>query len=347
MKHTLLIILLFFFFSCNQTKDDYFHYKDFPETITLQSTTVEIDTALFRYPFRIKVDKDRAIVMDLHHADYYFHLFDYPDFNYKSSFGKRGQSPKEIISADNFRIDGNLVYTLDANKREVKTFVFSANRDSLLQESSFTMEESILRPLDFVQYNDELFFVPDYSGENRFCQVNKEGEIVERTGNIPSKNEKAIQSAKPALAQAWRSFFDYNPDNGILAMATQLGEVVEIYNLNDSTHTVIIGPAGEPEFQMSGNYAIPSGIMGFSDIRVTDTYIYTVFHGRSFKELEKQKIHIDGGQFIYVFDLNGNPVCKYILDKYIYGIYIVEGNHLIWATDVNNDQPIVKYNIPE
>ena len=40
------------------------------------------------------------------------------------------------------------------------------------------------------------------------------------------------KTVRPALAQAWRSFIDYNPDNGILAMATQLGEAIEIYNLN-------------------------------------------------------------------------------------------------------------------
>ena len=39
----------------------------------------------------------------------------------------------------------------------------------------------------------------------------------------------------------------------ILAVATQLGEVLEIYNLKDSTHVVCMGPHGEPEFQVSGD----------------------------------------------------------------------------------------------
>ncbi len=346
MKSLLLFLLLISIIGCTQTKDGNFHYKDFPETIALKATVVKIDTALFRYPFRIRIANNRAIIMDLHNADYFYHLFNYPGFKYLSSFGKRGQSPKDMLSAENFRINGSLLYTLDANKREIKTFEFSGNRDSLLLQSSVAIEEAILRPLDFVQYNDNTFLIPDYSGENRFCWVNKEGIIMERTGTIPSKNTKAMQSAKTALSQAWRSFIDYNPDNGIFAMATQLGEVLEIYNFKDSTHTVIVGPAGEPEFQMSGNYAVPSGIMGFSDIRVTGKYIYAVFHGRSFKELQQQKELIDGGQFIYVFDLQGNPVRKYILDRFIYGINVDEVNQVIWATDVNNDQPIVEFDIP-
>ena len=55
-------------------------------------------------------------------------------------------------------------------------------------------------------------------------------------------------------AQAWRSFIDYNPRNGILAAVTQLGEVLEIYNLKDSTHVVRVGLHGEPEFQVADVY---------------------------------------------------------------------------------------------
>ena len=48
------------------------------------------------------------------------------------------------------------------------------------------------------------------------------------------------------IRQVWRSFIDSNPHNGVLAAVTQLGEVLEIYNLKDSIHTVCIGPHGEP-----------------------------------------------------------------------------------------------------
>lgn len=37
----------------------------------------------------------------------------------------------------------------------------------------------------------------------------------------------------------------------MLAAVTQLGEVLEVFNLKDSTHVVRIGPHGEPEFKIS------------------------------------------------------------------------------------------------
>ncbi len=94
-------------------------------------------------------------------------------------------------------------------------------------------------------------------------------------------------------------------------MATQLGEALEIYNFTDTTQTVRYGPNGEPQFAISRSEGIPTGIMGFSDVHITDHFIYAVFHGRSFKDIEQAYLRgeeiEDGGRYIYVFDLKGNP----------------------------------------
>ena len=126
-------------------------------------------------------------------------------------------------------------------------------------------------------------------------------------------------------------------------------EVLEIYDLKDSTHIVRIGPNGEPEFQISQGYGIPIGIMGFSDIQVTDSAIYVVFQGRAFKDImqkAQQGINLpDGGQNIYVFSLEGKPLRKYVLDHYIHGISVDEQKGIIIATDVNKDEPIIEYKL--
>ena len=57
---------------------------------------------------------------------------------------------------------------------------------------------------------------------------------IHSANQIPTENNYE-DIARPALAQAWRSFFDYNPQKGILVMATQLGEALEIYNFTDTT----------------------------------------------------------------------------------------------------------------
>ena len=343
-----LLFLFFVFLACSTKHKEYggnvFFYSEFPQKKELKGEVIELDTALLRYPFRIRIEGDKAIVMDLHGTDHYGHLFQYPSFQYLSSFGRRGDSPMEMLSMENFRLQNHGLWTLDANKSELTRLDFSSSGDSLLREEAVTLDEDILRPLDFVVYDDTTFVIPDYSGESRFLKVNCQGKLIEKIGAIPTANEKVLHEARPALAQAWRSFLDYNPHNGVLAAVTQLGEVVEVYNLKDSTHVVRIGEHNEPEFKVSDGYGIPTGIMGFSDVQVTDSAIYAVFHGTSFKEIARQSGRLpDGGKYIYVFSLKGEPLCKYVLDHYIYGIWVDETTKTIMATDVNSDQPILKF----
>ena len=57
----------------------------------------------------------------------------------------------------------------------------------------------------------------------------------------------------------------------------------------------------------------------------------------------RKGIQVDGGQYIYVFNLKGEPLCKYVLDHCIYGISVNEQKGTILATDVNKDEPIIEY----
>ena len=77
------LFLLLIFLSCGtkHTKygDNVFLYSEFPQVEELKGEIIELDTVLFRYPFRIRVEGDKVIVMDLHGFDNYGHLFQYPD----------------------------------------------------------------------------------------------------------------------------------------------------------------------------------------------------------------------------------------------------------------------------
>ena len=320
----------------------------FPKTKALHGRTIPIDTALFRYPWRIRVNGNRAVVEDLHGPDYFFHLFSYPEFRYLSSFSKRGEAPEEMLQAENFRGEGDDLWTLDCNKSEMVLWRFNAHRDSLLRHRVVKLQKELLRSLDFAIYSDTRFLIPDYSGESRFCWVDRKGKLLRKTGDIPSSNKKALEGSRPALAQAWRSFIDYNPRNGVLVVATQLGEVLEVYNLKENTRIVKVGGQGEPQFMVSRDgYGIPTGIMGYGDVQVTDRAIYTTFEGESFKDIAnnyKKGVNApNGGNRIYVYTLEGEPLRKYELDHYVDGIWVDEEKGIILAVDGNQDEPIVEF----
>ena len=351
MKYLLYILIgISSLVACTSSPDSHFpRYSDFPKTKALSAQVINLDTILFRYPLRVTVRDSIAVVMDLHNADHYLHAFTYPEWKHIASFGKRGQAPGEILLVANIQFNSSdSLWALDANKMEISRWRISPSTGSAERVEEIKLDKKLVRSLDF-RTMESGFFIPDYLGEHRFWEVDNSGKPTQSTGEIPCETINE-ETSRPALAQAWRSFIDYNPDNGILALVTQLGEVLEIYNLKDNTHKVLYGPGGEPEFKTAQDgTGVPTGIMGFSDVKVTDRYIYAVFQGIRFKDKlaarQRGEVPEDGGRFIYVFDLEGNPVQKYTLDHAIYGIDINEETKTIVATEVKSDDPIIIFKI--
>jgi len=351
MKQTIytIIIISALLTGCNTSpKQTYDRYGEFPETITLQAEIIPLDTAIFRYPFRIAVWENIAIVQDLHNADHYLHAFSFPEWNHLVSFAPRGEGPEEMIICETFQLNSlDSLWALDPNKMVIHRYKVSAELKSASLEEVIPMDKELIRSLDLAVTSNG-FIVPDYTGEHRYHLLDQEANRVQSGGSIPteaiSKEEITI-----ATAQGWRPFLDFNEEKGILAMATQLGEVIEIFHLADTTHYVKYGPLGEPQFSVHEGNGYPSGIMGFLDIQVTDNYIYAVFEGSWFSEkleLFKQGIEpASGGNQIYVFDFEGNPVRKYQLDHFIYSLDVHEEEGIIYALDLNQDEPVLKFRL--
>ena len=293
-----------------------------------------------RYPFRVKQIDSTLVIMDLHGTDYYYHEFSFPELKLKRSFAKSGIGPNEFLDAENIRIDKRgRFYLLDANKSSIT--VFDRNRVDTM--SRIKLSDKLIRTLDFDIVDDSTFVVPDYTGKHRFNLINRKGQIIRSCFTIPDKRNN---SSNVVLAQAWRSFINYNPSNGILAMVTQLGQVLELYNLKkNSIINIVYGKNAEPKFINKGGYASPCGIMGYSDVYVGKDKIYAVFWGKSFRDIENEPNSKDGGNLLQVFDLTGKPICQYVLDKYITGFTVDEKHNKIIALDINRNNPLVEYQL--
>ena len=125
--------------------------------------------------------------------------------------------------------------------------------------------------------------------------------------------------------------------------------MVEIHNLKTGKQIVLYGPAGEPRYKEHKGESFPNGIKGFTDVQVTDKYIYALFDGMSWEErhqyYKRGEEAPNGGHFIYMFDLKGKPIRKYILDKNIMGFEIDEKRNMLIATCAESDEPIILYNL--
>ena len=342
MKIT-LFILLSISLSCAAPHSSEFQ---FDEKKNLEGKPVLIeDTVYFRYPFRIREKDSLLYILDLHGPDFYCHTFKYPGMSLENSYAHKGNGPEEFLRVENIRLNKHgAIYLLDANNMSIS--IYKSFTDSLFKR--INLSEKLIRSLDFTLIDDSLYAIPDYSGKYRVNIINNNGNITKQLFIIPTKKRRDPNIPDIALAQAWRPFLDYNPDNGILAMVTQLGQVIEIYNLKtNEIINILYGKFGEPEFANQGAYAVPTGIMGYSDVHVGRDKIYTLFWGTSFKNIRKEDPHnrIEGGNTIQVFSLKGTPLLEYSLDKYITGFCIDEKKNTLLGLDVNNEHHLIEYQL--
>jgi len=339
----LLFLLLIILQSCVESTFTGFRFDE-EKNLTGKIFSVA-DSVYLRYPFRIRQGDSLLYILDLHGPDFYCHTFSYPEMTLVTSLAHKGSGPEEFLSVMNIRLDQDeAIYFLDANKKAIS--IYNPLNDSLYKR--INLSEKLIRSLDFTLINDSMFAIPDYTGKYRINIVDGSGNIKNQLFKIPTKKRKESNIPDIVLAQAWRSFIDYNPDNGILAMATQLGQVIEIYNLKtNQIVNIVYGKFGEPEFANQDAYAIPNGIMGYSDVHVGKDKIYTIFWGTSFKDIRKEDPYnrIEGGNILQVFGLDGTPLLQYTLDKHITGFSIDEKNNTLLGLDVNNEQQIVEYQL--
>lgn len=335
----------------NQANDNeaVLYYSEFPEEFSLKGIGYVFDDELMRYPYRIRRQGDRLYLLDLHGADYFCHVFHTETSRLVSSFAKRGEGPQETLQALNLWVrSADSIWVYDTNKRELSHWGVPADDTVAIWNGSVKVVDNQLMSANCARCSDSTFFLTDKTGVNRVVKCNNSGEIIERIGEIPA-SQKVEENALAALAEAWNGYIDYNPDNGILVVVTQLGDVIEIYNLDKKQSRILYGSYGEPEYKVTREgWAVPTGIMGYSDVQVTDNYIYTVFQGTSFKEIMKDPYGTpDGGEYMHIYDLEGNPVCRFLLDHAVCGIHVDEEQGVIWATDVNTEEQVVEYQLPE
>ena len=321
----------------------------FPVTEELQGRVILLDSVFFRYPYRLEVRGDRVVIEDLHGPDYFYHLFTYPDFHYLHSFGQRGEGPEEMQTVDDFRWDGQTLWALDNIKSELVRWELNDCRDKMVRSERIKLDKATFRALDIVPYQDNSFLIPNYSGDSRFCQVDRNGKLLKKWGEIPTERKDDLKKYPYAFGYGWRSFIDYSSKTGTLVAATQLGEVLEVWNVKKNTHKVLKGKLGEPEFEILPEYAIPTGAVGHNDIQVTDRAIYVIYRGISINEemiaYQKSKPLLIGGKIVRVFSLEGEPLKEYKLDHSVSGIWVDEQAGRMWALDVNSDEPLVEYRL--
>lgn len=308
------------------------------------------ESVWMQYPYRVCVEDSVAVIFDLNADSCFCHLFTYPGFHFIASFAPKGEGPEEIVSASMARfIDKNSLGVLDMSGRKLAVYEGLDARSVPRLRWVIAFTEDVPMPLDFLPLPDSTLLIPDYLGEARFCIAGYDGHLLRKAAMISLSDTATLHKNAPAVAQAWRSFLAIDRAGKRVVAVTQLGDVLDTYAVGSGMRAEahVVGTDGEPVFQVTPEgYGIPSGCMGYWDVQVTDSCIYALYDGTTFKEIAQSAgMGKQGGTSLRVFSREGNLLRRYVFDRPLSGIYVDEARHLLWATDVNTDNGLFRYRL--
>lgn len=346
MRHHFLLFFLLLFALMTSCKKNVGNKIAFDKEISLTGIDCPVEGLHMAFPHRVTLHDSLLIVMDLHGGgDKFFHAVKYDGFKYLGSFGQRGSGPNEILLATPFSIVDESMMALDGASCKMLRYPIN---DLFNPESVrvVPMPEKIsATTIDFSCVDTAHFLLGDLTAQCRFIDMKATGAVCKFA--IPQLASKDGQPEVKNLGFLWRGYMAYSPEKEILAMATQHGEVIELYNLRDSSSRVLTGEGGAPVFQADSPMSV---VEGFCDIQWVGDEIYALYSGRLRAELDKEMQQLgkqppSGGKQIYVFNAAGEPVVKYLLDRFIDGFAVDQTNRQIIGITPNGENPLCLFKL--
>ncbi|HRW62320.1 MAG TPA: BF3164 family lipoprotein [Bacteroidales bacterium] len=295
--------------------------------------------------------------------DSLFLLIDYTEGNWLSLINKDngvqlrkaieiGKGPNEITYLSNICIDhkNDELILLDIQQKQIKV----ANLDSLIISDKDCFIKQIQVKIDSGQIfnmapiNDSLFVGTGILLEGKYALINQIGELINVSYDYPFDENHpnidydmlgmAFQSIKTSNKDISRfvsgdlncdllTFFTYD-SNGLIKLK-EYNTYLPIYE----------------EVRAGGGYGARlsrDNKNGFVDLKSTSNYVYALYSGNSFNELNSDAFKAKN---VLVFNWDGEPIVRFILDEFVISIDITEDDNFIYAI-VNNPYPeIHKYYI--
>ena len=328
--YNLLGVILVLLSACTSQQKD----ERCPE-IFLKGKSYEIENVPFmRMPVRIGLSDSKLVLLDLAADSCFYHILEYPSFKYLYSLGRRGQGENEITFATPFQLNENDLYVFDGAKGDI--YDYNLDNGELKRKYATGLVTSV----DFAYKNDSTFYVEDMSGKKRIIEWNPCSQ--REYFNIPDLKKETVEHR--FLPYVWRSYMDYNSKLGRMAMATQHGEVIELYDMQTQ----------ESELVCEATDLYPTDMnecKGYNDLHWVNDDLYVLYTKETFKERDelrrKENKKIDGGNILKIFNKEGSVKKQYKLDVYINGFTVDTVNHKLIGVTSNSDEFICIWQLEE
>lgn len=344
----LLILLVLLFLSCRK-QTNIIKFKSFPDEYELKGE--KLNLVIYTHGVRFALLDSLLIIRNSFDMHFFLSIYNKNTLQHIKSFCKKGKGPWEMVSVGYWSLDKNngILWVFDFHKNDLWGYYI----DSLLKFPDYKPTTIISLPrklypvMEVTNYNSELFAIPDPHGEIQLSFYNKEGEEVSVMEKMDIKD---IDNS--FLSDLTRTHNRIHPGKEKMVMVYRKFDRMIIRDLKSENFIEIIGPDHiDPKKQlalydhetMDGYDAKP---------KFDKDYIYALYQGTisTNVDFDSGKMSAVYSKNIHIFDWDGKPVMKLILDHEVSDFVIDKENKRIIAFATDAQDNIISYdisNIPE
>ncbi len=244
-----------------------------------------------------------------------------------------GRGPGEAIGARGIGVNDNILWVQDITLKKILTIEEKKvlSNDTIVSFNEYPIKEDYY----MIDFKDKLhyFGVGLESSAYKIQEVDLvSGKIINEIGTFEGKPDDLEFSA---VKTAYQCYIHVKPTGDKIVLAYRFTDAIEIFDLKTQRSILIRGPERfNVDFQPAKNTMYRTDKTRFAFVSgggtVTNNYIYMYYSGDIVKNSGARY-----AKYIYVYDWDGNPVSKLILDRQIEGFAVSEDDSIMYAFDVN------------
>ena len=341
MKKITPVLIACLVLSCNsRTKENCeITIKEFPVEEKLMCSIISVPPIILS-PGSLFITGNNLIIVSPR-KDTVFDIFSFPDFQFLFSAGVKGGGPDDFMRIDRRRPaptdKGFNLFLMDSKKyRHVE---INNKTNSLVIEDTkyhFEQEDDIVN--GFMQLNDSLFiYFGGFTNNTEYKLLNSRTNKIQRFSPYPNRTDKNSNELNATL---YLKGSTGKPDGKLFASFYANFKRWRIFDYNG----LLIRDISVAVPPFTTNISTDSDRYTFYDSYpfATDNYIYVFC--RNMKQGESRKDNTE----LQIWDWDGQPVAKYILDKYLTCFTVDEKEKNLYGVNNNegDEDKIFKYYLP-
>jgi len=346
-KLSIFLISIFILISCSPDTNEKHYvqtFNDFPITTNLFHEKITTDSILYSVGGLLLLDS--VLISVDFKADTFFQVFKLPSFTHIGGYITKGPGPDEEIIMDPFigRISNNefmykglssikFIKYNNTNNFEITTRINLPDNlvevwapiklgDTIISNKAFSLTEK-----EYIGYNIENKKQFDFGSNYPF--INKKID----------PNLKAIVFAKANAVKpdgtAFACVYDKFP---ILRIYTNSGELKKEIRFNNGQSFPYALIDKNPS-----EYSLKEVMQDYRFIKSSNDYIYASYVGKNANELP-DGLHYFSNE-IHVWNWDGEPIKRIILDENIFAFEVDSHDNYIIATSLLNINTFYKFNL--